>query len=373
MKLFATTRNSAQRSIVAIAALITTSASGNVVATDNSVPAIMDQGGTSGNLAEYILGVVDDYEKDFGGDVFTGSLKIGDTQDFNSLRIQNGARIFGAFTSLGYQAGSDNNEFIITGSGTFLNGGNSFNVGTDGSNNSGRVSNGADLFAAGLHVGLGQSGQPTYGANNSMVVDGGSWRSASFMSVGEYGSGNSLVVQNGGTVDTIQADVGRQAGSNNNSALVTGFGSRINVQNNFYLSFNSGSQNFLTIADQGLVKVGTGGYDTLLSFSNDSRVRLDGGFLAMVGDQTSQINALINVGQLEVWDAATDSWIQATPASVSFAYFTDGTAAEAFSGYADLANYTIVTTAAVPEPALTALLIGAGALLAIKRRKTKLA
>jgi T5SS/PEP-CTERM-associated repeat protein len=88
----------------------------------------------------------------------------------------------------------------------------------------------------------------TSSANSVLVAGTGSvWSNQYYLDVGCSGWGNSLVISNGGAVCDLDGTLGYQAGSSNNTVVVTGTGSV--WYNQTYLDVGgSGSSNLLTIA-----------------------------------------------------------------------------------------------------------------------------
>jgi T5SS/PEP-CTERM-associated repeat protein len=149
--------------------------------------------------------------------------------------------------SLGLAAGS----MLITGTGSSWNRTSELSVGNASAGVSVIVSNGATV-TGGAQVHLGPN---TWATNNSILVtgSGSSWTNTATILVGATSSNNSLVVSDGGQV-TAPLYVGRDAGSNNNSVLVTGSGSS--------LSTGLGNTTIIGYAGQGTLTVANGGIAT---------------------------------------------------------------------------------------------------------------
>ena len=95
----------------------------------------------------------------------------------------------------------------------------SITVGNGGSGNSLVVSNGGHVNTMNTYISYGAGA-----ADNSVVVTGPRFHLEQWdeMLVGVSGSGGSLVVSDGATIRSFIGQLGYNAGSSNNSALVTG-------------------------------------------------------------------------------------------------------------------------------------------------------
>src|SRR6185436_15087672 len=94
--------------------------------------------------------------------------------------------------------------------------------------------------------------------NFALVTGGGSlWSNRSDLTVGSFGRNNQMIVSNGGWVANLYGYLGRQAGSSNNFALVTGSGSVWSNQFDMYVGFNE-QGNRLVIEAGGLAHCDNG-------------------------------------------------------------------------------------------------------------------
>jgi autotransporter-associated beta strand protein/T5SS/PEP-CTERM-associated repeat protein len=159
---------------------------------------------------------------------------------------------------LGYNAGSSNNSGLVTGPGSSWNiSGASITAGLGGSGNSLVVSNGGHVTTEYTYISRGAGA-----ADNSVVVTGpGSTLSNSWnMLVGVSGSGGSLVVSDGATIRSWIGQLGYNAGSSNNSALVIGSGSVWNNPNSYYgITVGMSGGATLTVANGGTVNLNSTG------------------------------------------------------------------------------------------------------------------
>ncbi len=135
----------------------------------------------------------------------------------------------------------------------------------------GTFSIGGDLTGlAGLH-----------GTNQLLTLDGGSWTNGGQnLTIGLDGFDNNLTIQNGGVVSNANAYVGKNAGANSNSVVVTGAGSTWG--NSGVLEVGSAatnSENSVLVADGGTI------FATDLTVHAGNRFDLDrDGTLKVAGD-----------------------------------------------------------------------------------------
>ncbi len=350
----------------------------DIVATDGSVPATMNAGGILANPAEYIIG----YSGSGIVNTKTGSaLILGDTTSDNSLLIQNASALYGTGGDIGRQIGSDRNTARVTGSGSVLDYGQAeHRIGALGNGNSLVIEQGAFLKAYQTVIGGGTSSNSALGSNNSLTIrtSGSVWMGFGLF-VGAQGSGNTFTIASGGRVESSAGIIGigniaDPTGGSNNAAFVTGEGSRWDMLGNIYFGRHpqngqgGGSGNTLTLTDGGVATT----TDTLifsnLGASEENYIRLDGGYLALLGNKTTQIATFLADGRFQMWDGSV--WVEATEeAGFAYGYYATAQEAEAFSGHADLAGYTIVKASAVPEPSTYALLALCGMGFLIFRRR----
>ena len=182
-------------------------------------------------------------------------------------------------TWIGYYEGDSNNSLRVSGSNAFYgNRDGLIAVGTSGSGNTMEVSDGA--VAKGVQIMMGYNSSSS---NNSVLVTGaGSTLNLTngTLIVGYSGSGNSLVVSNGAQVNSFRSYVGIYG--TNNSALVTGAGSlwsnQVTVQIGTANSWGSSGSGTLTVANGGtLVSRGTDPYNPSaqgITLGNDSSLNV---------------------------------------------------------------------------------------------------
>ncbi len=229
--------------------------------------------------------------------------------------------------------------------------------------------NGGGVTSSSAAISSGTSGQGT------VLVSGGTWTNSGSMTVGALGSGGTLTVQSGGRVITGQTVVGTGTSANaafggSNSILVTGLNARFEDTDSLVIG-SYGSGNTVVVSDGALFMVGDTEGETL-SFSTgtgtDNFLRLDQGYLALFGDQVSEVNSLITGGNFQIWNGL-DWTVSTNLADFDVAYFTTNAAANTFSGYDGLGGYTIVT--AIPEPGTWTLLALAAGVIVWRRRVAK--
>ena len=203
------------------------------------------------------------------------------------------------------------------------------------------VTGGSSLGIDNLIVGMG-------GGNGSVTVSGGSVTTSELGAYGLVvgnGGTSSLLVANGGLISSPVATIGWSTADS--SVTVTGTGSQwVNSGNVRVGYFENG--NTLAIEDGGLVKVG-GALDV-----NDNGslnfLRLDGGYLALSGNQISTAESYITGGEVQTWSGT--GWVVNTAlGSFSLAYYENEAAAASLTGYSGLGGHTILTDAQpIPEP-----------------------
>jgi len=339
----------------------------DVVAADGAVGNRLYDSGTEGNPSVYLIGQ--------DGPVTTGTdanvTWLGGSYDH--LVVQNGSVYSsGGYVYVGQEAGEDHNLAHVTGGSTW-NVRYDLYVGIGGSHNALVVDGGShvNITDYGLHVGRYDSSYTGTSSYNTATVSGpgSTLDAAQGIIVGSAGSHNSLLVENGATVSAgYYTNIG-SSGSDNNSLVITGAGSRFDSAESIQLANYGGAGNTITLTDGGLL-VGEDGLS--VGFNQNNFVNLNGGFLALAGDQSWWINSFITNGAFRYWDGS--AWVVGDASDFSFDYFDDEADALAFSGYEGLGGYTLVTApylAPVPEPAVCAALAGLGvlALAAWRRRR----
>lgn len=364
------------------------------------------------------------------------SLVISDGGVFSaSNRIYIGFRGSSANASQAdYQAGGGGHSAIVTGSGSTMSTNGSAGylyVGNAGNNNTLRIENGGTVTSVGAYIGTGggyNDGIQTAWNNTATVTGNGSvWEIVPFSSttngtttvtandfyVGKAGYGNSLKILNGGKVinpknlhisgDGMLVTWGNGTFTANmtttdNSVLVSGAGSVLENGGNINIGTQlvsqitvSGntttktyidgeySQGTLTIADSGLVMIGSAISDSsVLSVAENCSVQVNGGFLAWYGDLTlgGDSGALYDLIAAEKFSVLTEagSWVTASASDFTISFAGDEETSLNLTGglYGDLAGYTILTSAyVVPEPAAAALLCLGLAALYLRSRDRK--
>ena len=388
--------------------------------TDGDVPGLMDDGGTSGNPAEYIIGQTADYSWAIS-DTSDFFAEIGDNNSYNQLTVQNGATadLETKNLQLGTAGLAAINSLIVTGSTTTVTNVGNLNIGSQGPDNSVTIESGASLSATNILLGVFATAD-----RNSMTVTGNnSLASSAKLFVGRAGTDATLTISDGGTINTSDyawlgnptpsySGVGGEA-----NITVTGSSSSLNIGSYLTVGDNGGDGNGLSVMDGasltavgvidygltsnstltiegsgsvvsafGMILGGVADTGNILTVSADSlfkntdssvftitsgnTLRIDGGFIAWAGDHESDFASSISGSFIEISDGS-GGWTIAGESYLSYDFFDgDDAAAEAFSGYSGLGGYTIISTvSAVPEPASFATLLGVGALLFAGRRR----
>ena len=159
----------------------------------------------------------------------TTSFVIGESGSANKLLVTNhGTNLSYGSSVIGLNATASNNSALVTGAGSSWSNAVSLTVGYDGSGNSMTVSNVGRVWTGPVtNPALTNGGIIGFNAgssNNSALVTGAgsTWSNAANLTVGYEGSGNSLVISNGGSVTAAASSVGNNAGASQNRVQVTG-------------------------------------------------------------------------------------------------------------------------------------------------------
>jgi T5SS/PEP-CTERM-associated repeat protein len=164
--------------------------------------------------------------------LLSSNLCVGSNGGFNTLMISNGAVVQNGFGFIGTGVSSSSNVVTVTGSGSTWSNKQDLFVGLFGSSNRLLVSNGGVVRSANATL------RGTAGPNNDnqLIVTGtGSVFSADIeLDVGFVGAGNRMVVSNGATLKTGFADIG-VATSSNNEMVVTGPGTTWTNSSDLYV------------------------------------------------------------------------------------------------------------------------------------------
>jgi len=137
---------------------------------------------------------------------------------------------------------------------------NDVNVGSNGPNTTLLITNGGTL-AVGAVSGVSSFLGRNVGSSNNLAVVSGTgsrWTNSGELRVGNDGSRNQLVVSNGGTVINAAGFIGVNATANNNVAVVTGTNSLWTNSGSLYVGY-FGSGNQLVVSNGGVVANGGDG------------------------------------------------------------------------------------------------------------------
>lgn len=338
-----------------------------LIATDEDIPWNMNAGGTADDPALYLLGATGPVTHTISGGAYLGLSE----SNYNFLLIGSGSTLNSSDGRIGSGATSHYNIAHVVGDGSSWMIGNRLDVGNSGTNNHLSVEEGGHVSVKWAYVGSDASAQ-----NNSLSVlgSGSTMTVTSDLMLGSNGSNNALNVGYGGSLSTGVADIGFESGSDNNEARVYGVGSTWSLRQLAIATYYDAAGNSLTIEDQGLVRIsGFSDMEDALTINTaaDNFLNFNSGFLAIEGDATDLIAGLIADGAFRFSDGST--WTIGTTDDFLYGYFADEADAFAFSGYSDLAGYTIVTNFAgspIPEPSTYAALAGCAVLgLAFLRRR----
>jgi len=325
-----------------------------IIATDTDVPDVMSHGGTAGDPARYIIGLSGPVDHVSESDHTT----IGDKTSYNELVIRNGSSYSGQEYSATIGMMGEHNTVIVSGAGSSWSF-SAISVGWQASHNRLVIENGAQVSNS-WSIDIGRGPAATY---NSVLITGpGSlWQG---QPIAMDGSHNSLTIENGGRLVSAYGHswIGRVVGSSHNTVRVSGAGSA--WINNGGLHLSETPNNTIMIEDGGLVTVQSD-FGLRVDVDQGNAVRINGGFLAMSGNQVELLETMIANGAFQIWNGV--DWVTGDAASFTYTYFSyyDAAAAELLTGHSGLGNFTILTApyvAAIPEPATFAALAGLGAL-----------
>ncbi len=259
----------------------------------------------------------------------TASLVIGGAGSGNTLTITNGGVVYSSFESfIGQNTGANSNVVTVTGTNSVWNtGGGTGNpniglyIGNGGSSNILTIANGGTVFSTNSYI-----GNQSHAVNNAVTVTGHSsvWNDSGDLYVGSVGSFNTLTITNGGTVYNAEGYIGAATGANSNVVIVTGSGSV--WSNRYNLSVGeSGSGNTLTIANSGTVY-------SAVSF---------------IGGNHGNNNAATVTGHGSVWNSSDDFYVGAYSSGCALT-ITNGGAVFSYNGYVgyDNSNNVAIVTGA---------------------------
>lgn len=138
----------------------------------------------------------------------TDLLDVGFHGSSNNLTITNGGAVSAFYTSVGREAGSNNNAILVTSNASMLIN-NDLIVGEAGSSNSMTISEGGRVTSSVVYI-----GKNATSADNTVIVRGtnSTWTNSGILHVGYGASNNTLTVANNGTVSASSISIASQAG-----------------------------------------------------------------------------------------------------------------------------------------------------------------
>ncbi len=282
-------------------------------------------------------------------------LHIGE-QGRGTLSITDGGSVSSVYVYIGYEAGFAG-AAAVSGAGSTWDS-PYLGVGYKGHGTLEITDGGAVNCVGGGAVGysLGSTGAATVSG------PGSTWTNSGPLAIGPYGSG-ALDITNGGVVSSTIGYIGYDHGS---AGMVTVSGADSAWSNSGDLSIGQNGVGDLVIDNGGLVSVG-GGLAIDINAGDDSFINMGrGGMLALAGDADDSLGDFLDLidgtDAIRYFDEAVWDWadiIGATPGEdYALSYLTEG----------DLAGYTVLTVATVPEPAALTML-ALGGLGVLRRRK----
>lgn len=233
-----------------------------------------------------------------------GDLYVGETTPYNALIVTNGGQVYSEQGYIGFEDTADNNSVLVTGSGSVWSNDNLV-VGNYGKSNSLMIADGGQMYSYGeLDPYLNEPyydiciGNHPGSDDNEVIVTGtGSVLETLYsVKVGLEGSGNALTVSDGGQFYSAGWSY---LGTDNNEVLVTGSGSI--WRNDGTLVVGYGNSNVLTVTDEGQFYgfpfVGWGGSGNSLTIEDGGRLS-GGGYCGGFGGSN---NTVLVTGSGSIW------------------------------------------------------------------------
>ena len=179
-------------------------------------------------------------------------IRVGGNGSSNSLTITNGGAVSAYYMSAGREVGADNNQ-VTVGANATLTITELLDVGFYGSSNNLTITNRGAVSANYTSVGR------EAGSNNNaiLVTSNASMLINEDLIVGEAGSSNSMTISGGGNVSSSVGYIGKNATSADNTVTVTGTNS-IWTNSGLLTVGHEGINNTLTVANNGTVSASGG-------------------------------------------------------------------------------------------------------------------
>jgi fibronectin-binding autotransporter adhesin len=210
------------------------------------------------------------------------------------------------------------------------------------------------------------------GSTGSITVSGAG---SKFQNTGDlwigYSGKGSMTLSGGAAVTCDEGYIGAYGTATGSTVSLTGEGTRWDVSSALYVGYlGSGT---LTIEGGALVSADS------LAMQSGSAVYLNGGYLAIAGDEASNFATLFGNGRFYAMSESGNYILLSSSNYASYVHLftynlsTDAGTYAALDSYALSGDYTIVTSLyCVPEPAAFALMTSLGAsVLALFRRRAK--
>jgi T5SS/PEP-CTERM-associated repeat protein len=234
-----------------------------------------------------------------GSQLDAGELLIGNVSSGNSLMISNGATVTcSLYASIG--ASGSSNSVIIDGAGSLFSNAGSLELGSYSESNvsvgnSILITNGGALFSGSATI---ASSTNSYGNSVTVSGTGSSWTNSGDLILGDIGAGNTLTISAGGQINNENGWIGYTNAASNNSVMVTSDQSSWNNSGDLVVGYY-GSSNSLVISNGAMVLNQFNGYGAVIGYdagSSNNSVIVTGSNLATGSVSTWLSQADLTIG-----------------------------------------------------------------------------
>jgi hypothetical protein len=353
------------RSLLAAASL---AASGGVtlagvIATNSTVPKVMDAGGTAADPAVYRY---DAYRPG----TTNNQMIVGQTKPYNRLELLNNSELnvtggYAIDKAVGASSNTVCNSLLVEGQGSVLNvlGTGYFHIGYQSDGNTVTIGTGALIITTNnVNVTVGgnnPNGDSARGGScNTLVIDASTALfGRTYLGMFNGASNNAVIVRNGSQLIASRLYIGYDSvtypGAFGNSVTVTGTGSVVRVNGYFQVGYGTGlTNNTLTVMNGALARQDNSNSDIQVGSGAGNYIRLAAGFVARVGNKT----AMLTDAMIQVWSGR--EWVAGVKGtSWTATYYANENDALAATGYSGLGGYTIYTGGKPVTPGGTVVLL----------------